>query len=125
MKQYLDYDQIKSMVIDILPDLGDFDVIVSVSPKGDSIAQIIANQTQKELVHYGEMNDMNFEFDLKYLIVNSYIGTKELDQELMHTFEGTDHLYYSLVVDLENNNNHWDQCSMRTYDEIVFPWDKE
>lgn len=123
MKQYLDYEQIKTMVIDILPDFGDFDVIVSAYTNSDSISQIIAIQTGKPIVHYSELGELRD--DTRYLIVNGYIGSTDLDRDIMDTFEGTDHLYYSLVVHLENNNNHWDRCSIRTYDEISFPWDKE
>lgn len=123
MKQHVNYEQIKEMVIDILPDLGKFDIVVSVSPNGDTVSQIISNQTDTQIVHISELTKVNH--DVKYLIVNSYIKKDDTDDHILDMFSGTNHLYYSVVVDLNNTNNHWDICSMRTFDEIVFPWDKE
>lgn len=131
MKKYLEYEDMKQIIYDKIPELKkeNFNEVVAVSRGGVSIAQIIAKELKLPMGYIfpgPERLNLYNQCAQKILIVEDLVAqgrTTKIVHKIMED-QVIKYKYMPFLVDAEYTDTDYDYSCIKTSDWIVFPWER-
>jgi hypoxanthine phosphoribosyltransferase len=131
MKKYLDYETLKSKLIEKAEELRkeNFDCVIAVVRGGLTNAHILGKELMLPVgVFYPKERFLYVPEGVpkngKFLVVEDLIAEGRTTKIIHSFFKDYNYKYYPFLIDYEYQDNDYDYYSIREKDWIVFPWEQ-